>query len=446
MAQFAGSRHLDERRRRRLAGELDDSTPTGEAAEKKARKPKPESEEDQPLPSRGPNRGRRLPLRRIVSPRLWKHGLTAVAVFAAAGGVLAAGWKSEGVAARLGPSAGAFVAFAGGKLVSAFAGALLLASAALAQLIWFIRSRSRQDFAGRYRIWGWGAVVGYFAAATVLTDLHLVWSRTLTFVLNVELPHAETWLWLAPLLGCTTVMLRDLLVDMRRCRSSRALLWAAILCWTSGLVQNLGYGLDWADRTNEAAVGAAALFGHCFLFASLLLHARFVLFVTSEPPATRESWWTRLNRRVAGRLQAALRRRRDRSAERSQQRRKLAEERKASRRAARLEAKQQRREERESAREAAAREKADRKSASKAAEGPSAEKQTGKSKKAAATGDAPVRSDDAQPAAAKPQPERPSPEGVRIDARHDSPAGPKGLSKRERRQMRKQQRTQNAND
>lgn len=300
-ARFAGSRHLDERRRRRLAGEQDAAAQSRPSAENSCSRPAVSSA---PRASRDaasrPIRGRRFPLRRIISPRLWKHAAAGLFAFALAAAVVWAGWHAGRIGRRLGPAAEAFFALPGGRAAAGCGGLLMLASALLALMIYFVRSRSRADFAGRYRVWAWTAAIAFFAGVTILTGLHRVWARTLAFVLHLDVGSAETWFWLAPLLGCTSVLLRDLQVDMRRCRASGALLCLAILGWTSAVVQSLGYGIGLDDRVHAAAVAGLTLFGHWSLFTGLLLHARFVLFVSSEPPPSCDPLWKRLLHSAAG--------------------------------------------------------------------------------------------------------------------------------------------------
>lgn len=284
-AQFAGSRSLDERRRRRIAGTWDED----------AAAPPPQTREagrDTPIStgSYTPRSRRRLPLQRIIPIRLWKHVVIAGIVLAVGIGIFALERQSGWIARTLGPAAGEFVSAKTGRLLPFFCGLLLAVSAELSLLIGWVRSRSRTDFSGRFRIWRWASTAGFLLAATVMLDLHLLWSRTLIWRLKLDFAHAETLCWLAPAVGCGSVLLRDLLADIRSCRGSSAFLWLAVLSWGASLFLQLGGdALQIEAALNALAVRAAATLGCWSLFAGLLLQARFVLIVSAEPPPQRPS-------------------------------------------------------------------------------------------------------------------------------------------------------------
>src|SRR5580658_10269081 len=96
MTQFAGSRSLDERRRRRLAVESDDA----QAEVPAAPIPRRVSAIKTPAKSRGPGQ---FPLRKIISSRLWKHATVGLSGVLLAGGIVFAGWLAQTHPDRLGP-------------------------------------------------------------------------------------------------------------------------------------------------------------------------------------------------------------------------------------------------------------------------------------------------------------------------------------------------------
>jgi hypothetical protein len=285
-ARFAGSRSLDERRRRRIAGAGEGDAPTPPAVPT-------EFPPDSATISGGdysPRSRRRLLLQRIIPARLWKHVLAAGIVLAAGMGIVALDHAAPRIAQALGPAAGEFVAVRTGRLLPFYCGVLLAAAAQLALLIWWVRSRSRTDFSGRFHIWRWAAAAGFLLAAAVVLDLHVVWSRTLIWRLKLNFAHCETLCWLAPAVGCGSVLVRDLLADMRNCRAGSTFLWLAVLSWGASVFLQVGGGEMFGDETSRAlAVWAAAAFGYYSLFVGLLLHARFVLFRSAEPPEQRPS-------------------------------------------------------------------------------------------------------------------------------------------------------------
>ncbi|MFQ5730429.1 MAG: hypothetical protein ACE5KM_00595 [Planctomycetaceae bacterium] len=301
---FAGSRSLDERRRRRIAGNQgpapsDESTPID----------RPQVAGD-PSRSFSPRSRRRLPLRRIISPGIWKHAGIALLLALCCAARVWAGCEYERIGENLGADAREFFELSNRRLTAFLGGMLLVGAAQLSLLIWWVRSHSRSDFSGRYRIWRWAAPVGFFAAACAFIDLHVLWGRTVVWCLDLSFPNAEVLCWVAPLIGCGCVLFRDIATDMRRCRTSSTLLRAAVVGWSVsiGLLLNVGESIGPALR--EVVVVSAALAGHYCLFTGLLVHARYVIFVSAEPPQPRPSLAGRLWGRIAAARAARKQKRR----------------------------------------------------------------------------------------------------------------------------------------
>jgi len=234
----------------------------------------------------------------------------AVVALAIGVGIVWAGWQAEVIGQRMGPAMQRLVSLSGGRLVRGFGGLLLFLAAQLALVIWWVRSRSHTDFSGRYRIWAWVSGAGFVFSASVSLGLHRVWSESLLYLLEANFPHGTTLCWLAPAVGCASVLLRDAYADMRDCRSSTTFLWLAMMNWSAAAVQLLGWGVGLPREWAAVVVISLALAGHYCLFVSMLLHARFVTFVSAEPPRRRHPLLMPLLRR----LLAAVRMRRTSSA------------------------------------------------------------------------------------------------------------------------------------
>src|SRR5579872_7370008 len=144
MAQFAGSRSLDERRRRRLATESEE----GLTEAPPAPAPRRTSTAKSPSKSRGPGH---FPLRKIVSSKLWKHSIVGLCGLLLAGGLLVSGWAAHVNPARLGPGFVWLFDLSAARFVRSYLSTAMLLSSQLALLIWWLRSQSLQDFKGRYR-------------------------------------------------------------------------------------------------------------------------------------------------------------------------------------------------------------------------------------------------------------------------------------------------------
>ncbi len=187
-----------------------------------------------------------------------------------------------------------------GRLLRFFNSTALLTCSQLSFLILWRRSRSRKDFAGRYRVWFWvGAVCSIFCLATV-SRFHEQWAIQLVGATNLVWADARVLCWLVP----ATTMLLSVMHLMRRdmpeysasrhwVRASRIL---AVVAGVNLLIGSLFWTVQWVGPIN-AALGA--LWPTVFA-SSLLIHARFVTHVTNE--ASRESlprrqpsrWETRL--------------------------------------------------------------------------------------------------------------------------------------------------------
>ena len=221
-------------------------------------------------------------------------------------GAVWCGFEAEAIGQALGPDVKRLIEPAHSRLVRAFGGLLLFVAAQLALLIWYVRSRSRRDFSGKYRSWAWAAGVGFLFSASVSLELHRIWSAAIGYVMRLDTPYFDTLCWLAPAMGCGTVLLRDLYADMRDCRTSVFFLRTAFVCWTAAAIWLLGYGVTVPDRLSPLVVPSLSLLGHYCLFLALLVHTRFVIFISAEPPATRPSLVGSALRLAAKPLQAAI--------------------------------------------------------------------------------------------------------------------------------------------
>lgn len=278
-ASFAGSRYLDERRRRRLAADAGD----GE------RVPQPTSVSASPSPVmklRSPSRSSttRLPLRKLISPKLWKLWSFGGVALAIAVGILVAGVMAETDGKVVGPGFVRLFGLTGGPAVTWYCGLLLLLSGQLAWLIWWARSRSLRDFAGRYRIWSWTAAAGFAFAGLVATGAHRAWSETMGWLWPLDFWNKDVLCWLVPAAIIVAWLVRSLSQEMRDCRSSLWLLRLSGAGWVSACLPMLGPGFAPGNAHSRLLHAGAVLFASVCLFESFLLHCRHVIYVTAEPP------------------------------------------------------------------------------------------------------------------------------------------------------------------
>lgn len=279
MAQFAGSRSLDERRRRRLAVESEEG-PAETPATAISRRV---SSANKPGTSRGPGQ---FPLRKIISARLWKHSVVALSGLTLGGGVLVAGWAAQVYPARLGPGFAWLFDLSAARIVRCYLSTAFFLSGQLALLIWWLRSQSLQDFKGRYRGWAGCAAVAFIAAFVVQTSAWNAWSATAQWLWHLD-ETRQRLSWLAPVILCGLVAGGFLHREMRDCWASSALLWLAVLVGVAAILPMASGPLSisaFSLRLGQCGLGMLA--AHC-VFMSLLLQSRHAIYVTVEPPADR---------------------------------------------------------------------------------------------------------------------------------------------------------------
>jgi hypothetical protein len=278
--RFAGSKSLDERRRRRIAAdEAQQPTPPAE----------PLAEAEKPLPARRPTG--RFPLRRLVSRSPWK--LACVGALALLASLLAVGAGHAPAVQRgtYGPGVATFCSMDSGRLTETVAGFLLIVTGQLAWLIRWARARSLRDFRGGYRIWWWASVAFFVAGVSTLSEAHVAFATTLVWLAGPPPFGSDLLYQLLPAAAALLLLCPALQRDMRGCRASRPLLFLAAGLWLAGggamlaseRVTELLQPFDIAPRP-EALTTGLLLCGVAVAFSSLLFHTRYVVYESVEPP------------------------------------------------------------------------------------------------------------------------------------------------------------------
>ena len=292
MTQFAGSRSLDERRRRRLATESDDASaePAAPPVSRRVTAFKP------PEKSRGPGH---FPLRKIISARLWKHTAVGLCGMLLASAIAFAGWAAEVHPARLGPGFVSLFDLSAARLVRWYLSTAIFLSSQLAILIWWLRSQSLQDFKGRYRGWAGCAAIGMIAAFAVETNAVRTLSDTARWLWHID-DGRQSLSCLAALILFGLVAWRFLYREMRDCLAGLALLWLTGLFCAAAVVPMICGTLPIPAFSLRLFQCGAAMLATLCLFMSFLLQARHAIYVTVEPPADGPAWFVALWKRYRG--------------------------------------------------------------------------------------------------------------------------------------------------
>jgi hypothetical protein len=164
----------------------------------------------------------------------------------------------------------------------------LFLSAQLAVLIGWYRAQCKLDFRGHYRVWPWAAAMLAVAVVCSATDVHeilgLIVERS---GLLPWRPRVVSWLLPASVAALPLIVLLDR--DVRRGRSSLFTLrvaWvlAVVSAWLELFAADLHF-LEWTSRVRMIL----PLFVTATLFVGLWLHARVVAYVCPDPPDAGET-------------------------------------------------------------------------------------------------------------------------------------------------------------
>ncbi|WP_166830084.1 hypothetical protein [Thalassoroseus pseudoceratinae] len=276
--RFAGSRSLDDRRRRRLATEAVDEVKPKSRRTRRSKTQSPPVEEPQLQITH-------FPLRKLISPRRWKIWSVVLVVLAVIAATLWGAVEFGPSATNYGPRVVRLVHLQSGRLPILLCAACLILAAQVSGLIYWIRSRSPKDFSGSFRVWMWASTSLFVLGCVAISEVHLVWSQIVCRLWAARFPHRETWCWLVPMAVFTVPIAVRLLRDMRASRtSSLFLLLAGASCFAS-----IGWKLDlwtWPIAVEArilAEAVALVMIGWAILGATLH-HARHVLHVSTDPP------------------------------------------------------------------------------------------------------------------------------------------------------------------
>ena len=281
-ARFAGSRCLDERRRRWLASNAGPQLGRSVKAAKQraAADPAPDEEPvDEQLDLVG-----YYPLPKLVPSNPWKVLLLLVLITGGLASLLFYGEQAHRGQLETPVEVSEFLDIETGPALH-WAGTLsLFVAAQLCLLIGWARSCSPRDFGGNYRVWRWAAMAGFVASFCFATGAHHVFSAVLFHHWKTRFWQQDTIAWLLPAYLIGLGLFWPLHRDMRRCAISTCLLFAA----GGGALALVGEHLQLIIWPNTLTATAVLIGSIGCVLCSLLIHARFVIYVSADPPEPRK--------------------------------------------------------------------------------------------------------------------------------------------------------------
>ena len=292
---------LDDRRRRRLVleTELDSSS---------IARPSKNSDGSASQETVPPDLWLFLP--QAIPQKLWKCWAVGAAVAVAFTGLLTSWWIAE-AASTSGSVLGDIVAPLADRLLRGGGALAWWLAAQMSCVVWWVRSRSRVDYSGRFHVWGWSAAGFVGAALLCLTDAQRSIAQIVAWFFTGVISNSMgmTALWLLPLLVASLTWWATLGAEFRNDLSSRilhsvaataALTLMGVELWTVRMGGSMS--LDFLSRWMLAVIQWSNLM-------SVWLHLRHVVHVSADPPSMGVSGWLAAWRYGPGRMVSALARR-----------------------------------------------------------------------------------------------------------------------------------------
>ncbi len=266
--RFAGTGQ--DRRRRMLAADLEPLDATELAASVSA--PNNESSVAAfPLLSRDDV------MRKIISPRLWKHNVVACLLIAMP--FLIAGFRLPGQDRTQVDQID--------TAIRGLCGLELFIASQLCLLICWVRSASAVDFAGIFRAWRWMSLVLLASALLIVTnltapvtDLFATWLEQAIGNIRAARPA----LLFVPLCASGVLVLRHILPDMGRCRIAQGSLAIAAFLVLARIASSVR-----GPQLSSTTLELWELLVCGLVLSSVHMHCRYVIYVNPNPPAVKKS-------------------------------------------------------------------------------------------------------------------------------------------------------------
>lgn len=180
-----------------------------------------------------------------------------------------------------------------------------LAAGQIFFLIGWCRSRSSLDFKGRYRVWYWAGVLSLTVSLCRLLDLHSAIAEMILQTTQWKFWNPVNVLWTSAAFFTGTLLVRNLDRDMR---SSRLSLWSLrvtaalmMICVCMRLALDRSASLNGQVNANaELSLAILRLWTAGAVLVTAWLHLRQVVYFSADPPASQERRANRITRVLSG--------------------------------------------------------------------------------------------------------------------------------------------------
>jgi len=164
-----------------------------------------------------------------------------------------------------------------GSLAVWFSSVTLLAAAAVAVIVYFVRRHKTDDYQGRYRIWLAAAGCWLLMSIDETASLHEGFKELMAYLTGVRLLGDGSIWWVIPYFFLLSVVGSRLLLDMKSCRLSTAALVTAGGCYVLAVVAQLGWIMPESGARGVMLEEGAEMVGNLWVLLAMGLHARYVI-------------------------------------------------------------------------------------------------------------------------------------------------------------------------
>lgn len=163
-----------------------------------------------------------------------------------------------------------------GSVLTWFSAALLAASAGMGLLTYQIRRHRVDDYRGRYHIWCWLVPLLFVASVDQVAGLQETLRTALLHITGLTQLSNVQLIWVGSLAAVITIVVARLVVEMRACGVAVGLLVMAWACHVGGAAGELGWWVAEPGVLRTMALSTLVVGGHIACFLGLSVYAGHV--------------------------------------------------------------------------------------------------------------------------------------------------------------------------